>query len=116
MLGRKPVTDHNQAESDRVNYGHAVLIDQLIAFVNGELAAGIVDPHVIDAETPILELGILDSLAMVSLLAFIHARFGVHVPDEAVIPENFENLGCLASLIAAQQTQQRTTAHTSTPT
>src|SRR5262249_62272530 len=58
----------------------AVLIDQLITFVNTELSASIEGTNLIDEETPILELGILDSLTMVSLLAFIHARFGVHVP------------------------------------
>jgi 2-hydroxymuconate-semialdehyde hydrolase len=100
MLATEPVP------SVGFNHGRAFLVDQLVAFVNTELAASIEGANLIDAETPILELGILDSLAMVSLLAFIQTRFGVHVPDEAVIPENFENLGCLASLIGSHQLEQ----------
>jgi len=115
MLRTDPAPDFNRTAPDAFNHGPAVLIDQLIAFVNTELAASIEGANLIDAETPILELGILDSLAMVSLLAFIQARFGVHVPDEAVIPENFENLGCLASLIASHQIEQGT-AHKATQT
>jgi len=108
MVGTKSITDLKRTAPVGFNCGHVALVDELIAFVNAELAATVEGVNLIDAETPILELGILDSLAMVSLLTFIHTRFGVHVPDEAVIPENFENLGRLASLIASRQSGQKT--------
>ena len=50
----------------------------------------------------------LDSLAMVSLLAFIQSHFGVRIPDEAVIPERFETLQALAQLITTLQAETAT--------
>jgi pimeloyl-ACP methyl ester carboxylesterase len=77
---------------------------QLVRFVNDELLPQ--ECQGVDGETPLLELGILDSLAMVSLLAFVHAQFGVHIPDEAVIPEHFATLTALARVITNLQAAQ----------
>jgi 2-hydroxymuconate-semialdehyde hydrolase len=53
----------------------------------------------LDANTALLDLGILDSLRMVSLLAFIEERFGVKVPEEDVAPIHFANIDALSRLI-----------------
>jgi pimeloyl-ACP methyl ester carboxylesterase/acyl carrier protein len=76
-----------------------LIVEELVRFANQELLAGAGDVPV-DADTPILEMGVLDSLSMVSLLAFIRSRMNVNVPDEEVLPENFETLGTMADLIA----------------
>jgi acyl carrier protein len=81
---------------------HQTIAQQLVTFVNDTLV--VQDGGEIDTETPLLEMGLLDSLAMVSLLAFVHTRFGVHIPDEAVIPEHFETLSALAHVIMGLQT------------
>lgn len=54
----------------------------------------------LDADTPILELGLIDSLSMLGLLAFIESRFGVAVPDSEVRPENFYSLAVLSEFLA----------------
>ncbi len=85
------------------------LLTQLIAFINHELLVE-EESEIIDAETPLLEMGMLDSLAMVSLLAFVERDFGVRIPDDAVIPEHFETLQALAELIADLQLTQPASA------
>jgi pimeloyl-ACP methyl ester carboxylesterase len=69
----------------------------LRGFVVDELLDGNDDG--LDAQTPLLQWGVIDSLAMVTLLAFIEERLGVHVPDEQVRPEHFQNLATLGDLL-----------------
>lgn len=52
-------------------------------------------------DEPLLESGILDSLAILKLLAFIEESFGVTVPDEDFDPANFETLEAIEALIEA---------------
>jgi pimeloyl-ACP methyl ester carboxylesterase len=47
----------------------------------------------------LLELGVLDSLGLGSLLAFIQERFGVVVPDERVVPSSFADIEHVAALV-----------------
>lgn len=63
----------------------------------------------LDESTPLLEWGILDSLAMVSMIAFIEKEFHVKVPSEKVIPENFDNLRRIAAMVVSltESTQDR---------
>ncbi|MEM7124735.1 MAG: alpha/beta fold hydrolase [Chloroflexota bacterium] len=84
---------------------------QLVSFANQELPATALAE--IDAETPLLEFGILDSLAMVSLLTFVETQFGVKVPDEAVVPEHFETLTAMAMLVD-DLNEEKDEAHNST--
>ena len=66
-------------------------------YINETLLDGSSDE--LDANTPLLEWGIIDSLSMVNLLAFIEREFGVRIADEDVLPENFATLGAIARLI-----------------
>lgn len=52
-------------------------------------------------ESPLLEWGIIDSLAMADLMLFIEQSFAVHVPLEAIIPANFRTLDAIASMLAS---------------
>src|SRR5262245_21541314 len=70
---------------------------ELVRFANAQLLVG--KSCDVDADTPVLDMGILDSLSMVTLLTHIHTRLGVAVPDEEVTPENFETFGKLADLV-----------------
>jgi acyl carrier protein len=53
----------------------------------------------IDGGTPLLEWGIVDSIAMTGLLAFIEGRYGVDIPDEEIVPEHFETLNGLVGFV-----------------
>ena len=51
------------------------------------------------SENALIDDGILDSLDIVSLVAAIDTEFGVTVPAEEIIPENFNSADSLWALI-----------------
>ncbi len=51
------------------------------------------------ATTPLLDEGWLDSLRIVRLVSFVESRFNVAVDLEDLVPENFETVEHIASLI-----------------
>lgn len=59
-------------------------------------------PHLasgVSEETLLLEQGLLDSLGLVKLIAFLERRYQLTVPDEEITPENFRNLVAIRRLI-----------------
>jgi acyl carrier protein len=52
----------------------------------------------IDAATNLKEVGI-DSFSTVEIILFIERRFGVAIPDEKLVPENFKTLQALAATV-----------------
>ena len=52
------------------------------------------------ADTPLLEWGVIDSLSLAELLAFIEQRFSIQVAEEEVTPDHFQSLGALSALLA----------------
>ena len=49
--------------------------------------------------TPILEKGIINSLGILKLLAYIEETFKIEITDNDLIPENFETPEAITSLI-----------------
>jgi acyl carrier protein len=47
-------------------------------------------------EDPLLESGIVDSLGILDVVAFIEAEFNVKVEDEDLTSENFQNIARMA--------------------
>lgn len=48
---------------------------------------------------PLLESGILDSLNMIKLLAFLEEKFAVQVTDEDLMPDNFKTIEAISNLV-----------------
>ena len=49
--------------------------------------------------TELIDDGVLDSLDIVSLVAAIDTEFGIVVPAEEIVPENFNSAEALMALI-----------------
>ncbi|MDG4830620.1 acyl carrier protein [Solwaraspora sp. WMMD1047] len=49
--------------------------------------------------TPIIELGILDSLNTILLIGFIRDELGVVVPPREINADNFKNIRAITSLV-----------------
>jgi acyl carrier protein len=47
----------------------------------------------------LLSSGILDSLGILQLVAFIEKTFGIHIPDEDVVYDNFQSLNSMATYL-----------------
>lgn len=57
----------------------------------------------LDDDTPLLTSGLVDSLGVVRLTAFIEDRLGIKVPLEDITIENFETLGLLDAYLQGRQ-------------
>lgn len=49
---------------------------------------------------PLLEKGIIDSMGILHLIAFLDEKFGILLSDEELNPKNFESLESIYALVA----------------
>lgn len=77
------------------------ITEALTRFIGQELLRG--EDSELDASTLLLELGIIDSLKMVSLMAWIEQEFGLRVPDSEMHPDNFVNISALSAMLTRLQ-------------
>jgi acyl carrier protein len=52
-------------------------------------------------DTPLLEQGLLDSLGLMKLIAFLERRHRLVVPEEEITPDNFGSLAAIRKLIVS---------------
>ena len=52
----------------------------------------------IDAATDLKQTGV-DSFSTVEIILFIERKFGVAIPDEKLVPDNFKTLNALAAIV-----------------
>ncbi|WP_426395337.1 phosphopantetheine-binding protein [Ralstonia sp. R-29] len=72
----------------------------LIAFISDSFLG---DGTRIAADTPLLELNILDSAALFDVVDFVHRQFDIAIPVTEVHPDNFTNVSMLARLVGRLQ-------------
>jgi acyl carrier protein len=53
----------------------------------------------LNEDEDLLSAGILDSLAILQLVAYIEDQFGIKIPDEDVVFENFQSINALSSYL-----------------
>jgi acyl carrier protein len=53
----------------------------------------------IDDQDNLIETGIIDSLGIMQLVAYLEGMFTVKVKDEDIVPENFESIDIITSYI-----------------
>lgn len=53
----------------------------------------------ISADESLLDSGILDSASILELVAFLESRFGIVIPDEELLPQNFETINAIVELV-----------------
>jgi acyl carrier protein len=74
-----------------------VIVDSVITWLNGSMtrpAAGVIEP-----DTQLIELGILDSIEILNLVSFLEEHFGVSLPIDEFVPENFQTPAAIAVLV-----------------
>ena len=80
----------------------------LIAFVSGPLFARhakLARPFAIDGTTPLFEAGIIDSLGILDLLAFVEARTGRAIPMRKVDMRYFGSIDRLCESFCDDETE-----------
>ncbi|MBX2933339.1 MAG: hypothetical protein KF825_03780 [Ferruginibacter sp.] len=68
------------------------IIEEIKKYIEKNILAEAVS---IDADTELKKAGI-DSFSTVEIILFIERKFGVAIPDEQLLPENFKTLRSLA--------------------
>ncbi len=66
-----------------------------------------------------LETGVVDSMGVMELVAFVQSQFGVEVTQEEIVVENFDSIRKLADFVRRKLTLKRpliSPTETSTPT
>jgi acyl carrier protein len=76
--------------------------DQLRNYIFTELARDNNSTNLSNDDS-LIEYGVLDSVAIVQLLSFIENNFGIIIDDEELIPENFETINSMCSLIKLKE-------------
>lgn len=74
--------------------------DTIRQYVIEEFLPG-TDPQEIPSEMDLLNSGIIDSLGLLKMIAWIETTFEVSVGDEDLDPENFRSLTSMAGFIHA---------------
>lgn len=75
----------------------AVIEAKLKAFLSDEFLDG--QGEDLEGDTPLLELGIIDSVALVAISGFLEDEFGVELLEEDMTPTNFESLNKLSQMV-----------------
>jgi acyl carrier protein len=61
--------------------------------------------HNFDSTTPLLDTGLLDSLGILDVVAFVEQKFGIILGDEDLVPENFQTVEHLSAFLVKKQTE-----------
>lgn len=56
----------------------------------------------IEKDTGLLEKGILDSLGILDVVAFLESEFSIVICDEELVPENFQSLSTLSAFVQSK--------------
>lgn len=75
--------------------------DILMEYIQQNLLKGRVTN--LGKDDDLLDSGILNSLGILQLVAFIDERFGFQVPDEDVVYENFNSVQAITSYLTQRQ-------------
>lgn len=60
----------------------------------------VTDPAALADEDSLVDHGIVDSTGVLELVAFLEQRFGLHVDDVDLVPENLESIARMAAFVA----------------
>ena len=78
------------------------VVERIETFIEKELAfERATQLH--DREQNLLAMGLVDSLGVVKLMAFIKDTFGINVTDADVVPEHFQTINSIAEFVQRKQ-------------
>ncbi len=80
------------------------LLDDLTRYIAEELLEG--DAEDLEPSTPLLELGVLNSLETARMMGFIQKKYGITVPSEAMTVENLQTLSAITDLVYGLRPRQ----------
>lgn len=80
------------------------IITELKNFIDSELAVDSdLDKQSLSIDEDLITAGIVDSMGILKLVAFIEKKFSIKLTDDDIIPDNFRNLNSLEQLVKNKQ-------------
>jgi acyl carrier protein len=76
--------------------------DRIRDFVLGEFP--LARKRGIKDSDPLLESGIVDSMGVLEIVAFLESEFSFQISDEELVPENFKNIEQLTAFVNGRRT------------
>lgn len=71
------------------------------SYIRGELLS---KPDLtLEDDTMLFESGILDSLSLLKLVLFLEKQFGVTVPAEELVPDNFKSINAICAYLRSKK-------------
>ena len=80
--------------------------DKIREFISSEILHGTL-PIPLTDQDPLIETGIIDSLGVMSLLAFLENNFSIQMPGDELVPENFESISAITAMVERWTNNQR---------
>jgi len=75
--------------------------DSIKTFITTELVQDDIG-EAIEDDTPLIDNGVIDSLGVMKLVAYLEETFALTVAPDDLVPENFETPNLIAALVAAR--------------
>lgn len=76
------------------------IVGRVLAYLRTDLR---VETSGLDATSPLVTTGVLDSMALVRLAAFLERTYDVTIPDREIGAEHFENLERIRDYVASRR-------------
>ncbi len=78
-----------------------MIADRIREFILSELVQDKSITSLSESES-LIESGIIDSLGIQKLLAFLEEKLSIQITDDDIVPENFETIETIVSLIKSK--------------
>jgi acyl carrier protein len=72
--------------------------EDIKSYIANEILGG-EDMGELDETTPLLELGVLNSMELMSLVTHIEKTYAVKVPSEGIVPGNFQDIQSITRFV-----------------
>lgn len=57
----------------------------------------------LDPDASLLDMGIVDSVAVMELVLYVEEHFGLSVADDEIVPDNFDSIAKLATYVRSKR-------------
>jgi len=82
----------------------------LLQFIREQLVSG-ADAAAITATEPLIDRGLIDSMALMRLVAFLEEHTNVRIPDDEILPDNFNTVEAIDAMVQRLQARRGPFSH-----
>jgi acyl carrier protein len=82
---------------------------ELHSFIVENFAVG-GDVKAIGVDESLIQSGVVDSTGLLELVYFVESHYALHVPDQDLLPENFETIANISAYVTARMQRDDVTS------